>query len=238
VNDSFDTARWLATQRELMLLMAHDLRNPLAAVLANLNFLELSCTPGDPDVLDAISDIKLSAESLLRMIDNLVSLSRLEAVGAARAQVPLRSLDAAAAVRAAFDRTVQSATAAGIDLALDVQDERAAFEGERSLVEQIVENLVGNVAQHVRRGRSARITLKTTATHVVLSLDDDGPVFGNENEFSRDGQLELKKRTDARYSRGLALYVIGLATHAMNGSLSVRNNDGKGHVAIAFRRAR
>src|SRR6478735_2361817 len=98
--------------------MAHDLRNPLAAVLANLNFLELTTGPDAGETLEAVADIKLSAEVLLRMIENLVTIARLEADLGTHAPPPSGPVDAAPAVRAAFERAAPTAQAAGVNLTL------------------------------------------------------------------------------------------------------------------------
>jgi signal transduction histidine kinase len=232
-------AHWLATQREIALLMAHDLRNPLAAILANLNFLEIAAPSQDGDVLEAIADMKLSAEMLLRLIDNIVTVARLEAVVAVERD-ETTTVDVGVAARAAFDRARPAADVAGVLLEFTPPPpgERALVQGDAQILEQMVENLVGNVSQHVRRGQRASLAVTLEPSRVVLRLDDEGPPFGDvARDFGREGQIELKKRSDSRYSRGLALYVVGLGARAMGGTITAGSGDGRGHLAIALPRA-
>jgi K+-sensing histidine kinase KdpD len=225
---------WLTAQRELARLMAHDLRNPVASILANLNFLELALPHDSSDALDAIADIRAAAEILLRVIDNQVTIATLEAGNTPVEPHPVAVADA---VQAAFDRIAPAVRAAGVDLSLELRAGTAAILGDGALLEQLVENLLGNAGQHVCQGQRARLAVEATPTEVVLRLDDDGPALGPvERDFSREGQLELKKRSDARYSRGLALYLVGLAVRAMEGTLATRDDDGRGHVEIRFPR--
>ena len=217
--------------------MAHDLRNPLAAVLANLNFVELVARQDEQELLEAVADIKVSTETLLRLIENYVAIARLEA-GRTNALGDMERVPAAEAVRPAFDRGLVNTRAAGVEVTLEVLDEEAVVPGDATTLGLLIENLMGNVSQHVRRGQRARFTLAATDTAVVISLDDDGPAFGPpERDFTRDGQLELKKRSDSRYSRGLALYLVGLIVSAMNGTVDTHSDDGKGHLILTLPRA-
>jgi signal transduction histidine kinase len=227
-------AAWLVTQRELSLLMAHDLRNPLAAILANLNFLEIAVPEADGEVLEAMGDIRQSAETLLRLIENVATIARLEAGGALDPE-DVATVDLALAVQNGFERGRALAGAAGVELELALPGSEAPVRGDQALLEQLVENLLINVAQHVRRGQRARIALTPKGESVVLTLDDDGPAFGDvARDFGRDGQLELKKRTDGRYSRGLSLYVVGLIARALDAAVAVRGDDGRGHLEVRF----
>src|SRR5206468_3664665 len=138
------------------------------------------------------------------------------------------TIDVAAAARVAFERALPAARASGVDLRLELRGETAVARGDAALVEQLVDNLAGNAVQHVRRGQTARLSIESRDDGTVaIGLDDDGPAFGPvERDFGRDGQLELKKKPDARYSRGLALYVAGLAARALGATITVRTDDG------------
>jgi signal transduction histidine kinase len=230
---------WLEVQRELVRLLAHDLRNPVAAILTNLNVLELSLPPESPEALAVVEDIRLAAEALLRGIDNQVALASLEAELAGEgARESMRPVSVALAAEAALARVAPVAHAAGIELRVALPAGGVGVHGERALLEQLVENLVLNATQHVRRGGRARLAIEAGATVVRIRLDDDGPPFGAAGrDFSRGGQLLLKELSAGRYSRGLGLYLVGLAVRALGGSVHTRAEDGHGHVEIVLPRA-
>jgi signal transduction histidine kinase len=231
---SGELSAWLSVQRELALLVAHDIRNPLAAVLANLNYLELSVRPGDTDTLSALSDMKQSAEALLRLLDMETTIARLEAVPRI-APDERRPFSPAEALRASIDRFATLTDAAGIRVETQVVGSPRDLAGDRALFEQSIDALIANVMQHVRRGERARFTLLFASDAIVLSLEDDGAAFGEAGrDFGREGQLELKKRSDARYSRGLGLYLVGLATRAIDGTVDTDPRCGHGRVSMRF----
>jgi K+-sensing histidine kinase KdpD len=150
----------------------------------------------------------------------------------------MERMPASDAVRPAFERGLVGTRAAGVDVTLDVLAGDASVRGDANMLGLLVENLMGNVSQHVRRGQRATLTLRATDASVELALADDGPAFGPpDRDFTRDGQLELKKRSDSRYSRGLALYLVGLIVGAMSGSLDTRSTDGKGRLVVSLPRA-
>src|SRR5690349_19506637 len=61
---------------ELMALLAHDLRNPLSALLTNLNFVRSAMRDGAPELQEALSDSALSCAMLSQYIGNLDVLAR------------------------------------------------------------------------------------------------------------------------------------------------------------------
>ena len=63
-------------QEELTALLVHDLKNPLAAILANSDFL--LGREERPDEREALADVHSSAESMLRMVTNLLDIRRSE----------------------------------------------------------------------------------------------------------------------------------------------------------------
>ena len=70
-----DRAALIAALPELLALLAHDLKNPLAAVLANLAFIDGSVA-SDPDLRDALADARLASELLQRLVSNLEMIGR------------------------------------------------------------------------------------------------------------------------------------------------------------------
>ena len=227
---------WLAIQRDLALIMAHDQRNPIAALMANLNFLKSHVSPGDSDALDAIGDMRRSAEQLLRLIENHSLIARLEAEPGGDTDPASRvSLGAVFAQSIAHHRAHFSD--AGVSLEWLDRSAAAFVAGDPLVCEVLANNVVGNVLQHVPRGRSARIEVLADADRVEVHLADDGLPFGTvERDFTRDGQPNLKAPGQTRYGRGLGLYVVGLVVRATQGTIDTESPDGHGHLRLRFPR--
>src|SRR5581483_8653 len=61
---------------ELMALFAHDMRNPLSALLTNVNFIRAALRGRAPELEEALADSALSCSMLGQVIGNLDVLSR------------------------------------------------------------------------------------------------------------------------------------------------------------------
>ncbi|MEI8257337.1 MAG: HAMP domain-containing sensor histidine kinase, partial [Deltaproteobacteria bacterium] len=228
-------ADWLATERDLANLMAHDVRNPLAALMANVNFLETVVPTEDADAHEALGDMRRSLEQVLRLSDNRVAIARLEARASDPSTVPFVI---GKAVHAALERVKPMLSDAGVRFTLTDLSEGAIVRGDAALCELMIENLAGNSAQHAGRGRAARLEVTANETEVTVVLEDEGTPFGPaDRDFTREGQVAMKTRSDARYSRGLALYVVGLVTRSMSGSVETASPDAHARVTLRFPRA-
>ena len=71
-------AAWQRTQHALAQMLAHDLRNPLAAMLANLSFLDHAYRGADGEVRETLADLHASCAMMLTLVDSMVTVSALE----------------------------------------------------------------------------------------------------------------------------------------------------------------
>ena len=128
-------------------MLAHDMRNPLAAIVANLSFLDHACRDADREVRETIADLHASSDVLLRLIDSTVTIAALEApdVGyPVRARVSLREV-ASAAVQAAV-------TNGRVTLRADERAPDAEVLADVGLLTTAATHLANNGVQHSRRG--------------------------------------------------------------------------------------
>jgi signal transduction histidine kinase len=230
-------AAWLATESDLALLMAHDLRNPIAALMANLSYLELSVSPEDKEALDALGDMRHACDQMLRTVENQVAIARLEAsvdnADRSRTEVALGDL-----VQQSVHRFRSLLREAGIEVTVSDESHGASMAGDPILLETMGDNLLSSVLQHVTRGGRARLAITADDAHVALTLEDDGTPFGPpDRDFSREGQVAMKSHSDTRYTRGLGLYVIGLVVRANGGRIDTKGSGKAAHVRIEFPRA-
>jgi signal transduction histidine kinase len=211
-------------------MLAHDMRNPLAAIVANLSFLDHACRDADREVRETIADLHASSDVLLRLIDSTVTIAALEApdVGyPARARVSLREV-AAAAVQAAV-------TNGRVALRADERAPDAEVLADVGLLTTAATHLANNGAQHSRRGAEVVLTVERKGRRAALVLSDEGPPFGPpEQHFTREAQVDLKLRPGGRYERGLGLYVVGLVAKAYGGTVETARDGARSLVRVWF----
>ncbi|GAC1352395.1 MAG: hypothetical protein NVSMB1_14840 [Polyangiales bacterium] len=213
---------------EILVLLAHDLKNPLAAVLTNLGFVQ-SSLPRDgenDDAAEALIDARLACESLQRIVSNLEILARDLAQRMTRASIPsdVAPLDLASAADEVVDRQQEASASRRLTLRI-VHAEHCYTRADRELVLRVIDNLVANAVQHAKVGSTIDIEVRRhPPSEISLAVIDEGPVVPESLRaeiLTAFGQARSKGRSDARYGRGLALYIASIAANATGGRLLI-----------------
>jgi signal transduction histidine kinase len=213
----------------LLVLLAHDLRNPLSALHSNIGFLESSTDGEDVDLREALADVTVSCGSLNQIIDNLelFGLSTLEERPRLE-RLPV-SLDDLA--QEAVNKAVSSAGSYGTELVLlPSESPGLRVRLHREMAIRSLGNLVFNAIQH---GGGGQVTVQVRAESeagVILVSDSGYPLTPKlrEEAFTAAGQLSCKSDPDGRYSRGLGLFAAGVAASLAGAVVQCRQAaDGK-----------
>lgn len=228
MDDALD--QWLRTEEDLALLLAHDLRNPLAAIVANLSFLEMVVPEDDADSQESLRDLRHSADQVLRLVENLAAVARLESprsLAIPRAAVPLAPVFAAVTARHKDDGAVS--------LTIGPCPADLAVLADAGYVEGVVDNLARNALRHVRRGHAARLSARAAGGSAEITLEDDAaPFAGDGADFTREAQLRLRHAPDGRYGAGAGLYVIGLVARVFGGGVSYAREGAVGRLTVTL----
>lgn len=215
-----------AAKDRFIAVLSHDLRAPLNAVLGWTQLLRRE--PLDQNARDrALATIEQNAQAQIRLIEELLDISR---ISANKAQLERTTLDLTDLVRRAVDAVVTLARERGVEIDARIADDLLVV-GDRRRLEQVMANLLSNALKftakdgHVivvleRDGQSARITTQDTGQGIaperVPSLFDP---FHDSGDY-----------TTSRDRLALGLYVVHRAVEMHGGSVSV-HSDGVGRGA-------
>lgn len=223
---------WLRLQEELAQLVAHDMRNPLQAIIANASFLDDAFNATEQEARETTSDIRSSADVLLRLIENTVTIARLEA--ATSASIARSAVSLLAVVESAVERCAGIAASSEIGISLEAS-ESARVMADPQLLDQMVQNLITNAIQHSRRRTSVSLRVERAGGRAAVVVVDQGPPFGAvERHFTREAQPAIKFQPDGRYSRGLGLYVVGLVSRAFGGTIEPSREGARSVLRVWF----
>jgi K+-sensing histidine kinase KdpD len=194
---------------EALGILAHDLRNPIAALLSNVSYLNMASGEFSADVRETLADIELSIEALGRMTGVLDLLSaELRESNPARTKTVFTG---GAVLDAIWPAAARAAQSHGLRLVRGpVQPERAV--GSESGVQAAVQALIHNAIMCAPARSEVRVSVERRNSEVVFAIEDDGPPLAQpywDTAFTLKGPSETKSRLDGRYSRGLGLYVAG-----------------------------
>jgi two-component system sensor histidine kinase KdpD len=218
-----------ATEREIALRsdelksalldsVSHDLRTPLATIRAAAGSLADAEIDWNPDERERTAhQIDVEAERLNRIVSNLLDMSRIQA-GALHPQ--LEVLPAEEVLRAVAERSANSL--AGHPLRLEIAPDLPPLLADPIMLEEVVVNLIENVARYTPPGTEARLTAMAEDGRISIRVEDAGPGLPDRaldrifEKFYRDPS------TQRRSSRGtgLGLAVVKGMVEAMGGTVS------------------
>ena len=213
---------------ELIELLVHDLKNPLACLSSNLAFVE-SRLPRDEEGREAVADCRDSTSRLLRMVTVLLDVNRLEEgrlQPVVREEMARKLLDTSARARsheATFRGvTVQVTGDAGLRVRLDID-----------LVGRVIDNLLDNALRYTPRGGLIHLHAAPMQAGVRLAIFNSGPpipAIDRDRIFTKYERL-AGARGPRGANRGLGLYFCRLAVEAHGGRISV---DDAGETGARF----
>jgi signal transduction histidine kinase len=210
---------------ELMAILAHDLRNPLSALLTNIHFVQSVARGGALDVDEALSDSAMSCAILGQVIGNLEVLGRAFG-GPHPAPSPVGTREAAGQ---AVGRAMPHSVLAGIEIALPQGASGAAVLVEPVFFGRALDNVLANALQYSPANGKISVELVTIGERGAVHVSDQGPIVPREfreRVLTEEGQDAAKRLYEARYGRGLALYCAGQAARIAGAELILGEREG------------
>ncbi len=182
-------------------IVSHELRTPIGSVQGALQLLS-RLLPADLPARERelIALASRNAERLLRLVNDLLDLERLES-GAAT--VDRQNVALAEAFTAAQDATQPIADAAEVRLLWDAAGLRVSADADR--VAQVVINLVGNAVKFSPRGGAVHVSALAQGEMCEVRVADEGrgiPPEDLDRVFERFAQVE---HADAKQKGGTGL---------------------------------
>ncbi len=222
----------VTTQKEFVGNVAHELRTPLAGIRA---LAEYGLGHKDPAIWrEQLGRIAQSQARASHLVDQLLALALAGEAQGSLALVPVR-LDEL--VTAAVLRHLARADANQVDLGANGVGEEIWVEGDASLIEGMVDNLIDNSIRYGKRtdGKPSTVTVDVHRDEgaggaVVLSVIDDGPgipIEAQQQLLGRwaqgpDGQI-------LGQGAGLGLSIVSRYAALLNATLALANGpDGRG----------
>jgi signal transduction histidine kinase len=219
----------LEKNRDLLLANAsHDLKNPLTTIKAYLNLFEKGkLGPITDEQLKALQVCDRNSNRLLRMINDLLLISRLQHGRMQLHERPFGLKDLAEEVARKF---FAAAEQAGVELAI-VASPEAFVRGDRERICEAISNLVENAIQHSPAGRGVELKVSFNPSGLaILSVSDHGPGIAESNlEHIFDPFYRARPVAGNRSrSRGLGLPIAARIVQSHGGRLEVVSKPGEG----------
>src|SRR4051812_2968374 len=212
---------------------SHELRTPLASILGFVDTLQGSAR-NDPAARERFLDImRDQAKRMTRLIDDLLSLSRIEM----RAHLPITTDVDLAAIIAQVIKTLEPlAQERSVDITLTGSEEPCWVLGDQDELLRVAENIIENAIKYGESGRTVEVQLRRLnavegrKSAIELSVRDQGPGIASEH---LPRLTERFYRVDATASRqqggtGLGLAIVKHIVNRHRGRLAIESELGAG----------
>lgn len=212
---------------ELVATVSHELRTPLTSIVS---FSELLSDPeaGPLNVMQTtfVDTIQRNADRLIRLVDDLLLLARLESQNL---QLDVAQSDLAVLARQVVASQAPRAAEAGIEVELD-SPETAPAAVDPARIEQLLNNLVSNAVKFGANGGSVTVTIAPRDDGWDIAVSDTGigiPSDELEQLFQRFFRAS-NARSKMISGTGLGLAICNAIARLHGGSMSVSSIENEG----------
>ena len=216
---------------------SHELRTPLAALAGFIETLQGSARDDAAARMRFLPIMQAQATRMARLIDDLLSLSRIELNAHLR---PDKQVDLIAIMRQVADSLQTLARDRGVEIAVKAGPERLQVLGDRDELMRVFENLIENALKYAASGKKIDISLGVgeggkNAREVAVKVRDYGPGIAPEHLPRLTERFYRVDVTDSRAQGGTGLG-LALVKHILNrhgGRLTIASVPGQGATFTA-----
>jgi two-component system, sensor histidine kinase and response regulator len=229
LEDSYRKLRELEKVRDdLMKMIVHDLKTPLTSILASLELLldgDLGALNNDQRSM--MSDADGKAQDLLRLIEDLLEIARIEE---AAMPLSLEPIVPSELLNEVIGEWAVRFTQDGATATVDVADDVIMFEADRGLLKRVFANLLQNALTHSARAVTLTLTARRDPSGILFTVADNGPGIPpqyHELIFRKFEQVKAPNAPRVR-SSGLGLAFCRLVVEQHGGRIWVQSAEGQG----------
>jgi PAS domain S-box-containing protein len=213
-----------AARDRVMGIVAHDLRNPLAAILLQASVLRRRGSEPDRRSRQPVELIERSARRMSRLIRDLLDMASIEA-GTLAVECDQVAVDHLIADSANAQKPL--ASAASLEFRLEVAKDLPEVWGDRERLHQVLENLIGNAVKFTKPGGRVTVGAAEKDNSVLFWVSDTGAGIAAEHlphVFERFWQARKERGSGA----GLGLHIVKGIVEAHGGRIWVQSAPGGG----------
>ncbi|MBU1672195.1 MAG: GAF domain-containing protein [Actinobacteria bacterium] len=226
INDVTEIRRLEQSRSDFVSMVSHELRTPLTSIKAYVDTLQRQDAGFDEETRTGfVKVIARETERMIRLINDLLDLSRIEA---GRLEIRPTPLDLAELISRVASRIEPQAL--GRRISIDVPGEMEPVMAEAGKLEQVLLNIVSNAIKFSPEDGEIRISARPLREKVMIEVRDQGSGIAPENLpyiFDRYTRVGRPGPSGARGS-GLGLYVTRKLVEAHGGRIWADSEQGKG----------
>lgn len=216
LEESFEQEKQFASD------VSHELRTPMSVIMAQCEFT-LEYGENEEDYREALAVIKRQGDKMTALIEDMLSVTRLERKADSYTMEPLNLSELAADVCQEMALLKEK----GIGLTYEGES-GVMIKGNRELLTRLLTNLIHNAYRYGRENGHIQVSLDRRGGGAKLSVADDGIGIAKEEQekiFRRFYQVDTARSSQGT---GLGLSMVQEIAWLHGGQVKVESQPGKG----------
>lgn len=214
-------------RQDVTAMLVHDLQSPLGNVISSLELMKytLARENGNDDILGLLDVASRSSGQLLRLIQSLLDISRLEAgqpLGRRKA-LSIRKI-----VQDAYEIEQPNFERRGVRLLRELPETLPPVYVEENVISRVLLNLFDNALKHSGEGYAITVSAEESSDMVELSVSDQGVGIPEDYRETIFEKFQRIKTDPSSKGLGLGLAFCRLAVEAHGGHIWVEEAEGGG----------
>lgn len=204
----------------LLRAVSHDLRTPLTGIYgATSTVTENYDTLSDESKLEMLAGVKEDSEWLIRMVENLLSVTKLDGGTVHLVKTPTVIDELIDSVLTKFHKRYPDER-----VSVTTPDEFITVDMDAILIEQVLVNLLENAVQHARGHSVVELRVYTEGRVAIFEVSDDGCGI-DEAILERIFSGNLDRHDSCGHGMGIGLSVCATIIKAHGGEILAENTD-------------
>ena len=225
VNERNESLRQLNSEKNnLIRIVAHDLKNPLASIIGANQLMDESKMGDDDKELKKL--VHNTSSRMSKMISDILDVEMIEK----NAQdIRVKPFDLSTTVNEISDELSGQAAKKDIEIQKRIGDNLVGLVDERYIF-QVIENLLSNAIKFSPPNKKVVVELSKISNDLVLHVKDEGPGISGDDKkklFQKFQRLSARP-TGNESSTGLGLAIVKQIVEKMEGRVWVESELGKG----------
>ena len=203
--------------------LSHELRTPIAAIIAATDNLQTNDRISDAVKNDLIDEISRASLRLNQQVENLLNISRLES-GHIRPKNDW--CDMVELVYDVVKRVEENNPSRKIEISINPDLPLCYI--DKGMVDQVIYNLLNNAAIHTSNDCKIEISVANHADLLHITIEDSGKGFNNADSRDVFEKFSRVKSDPDKTNSGLGLSIVKGFTEAMGGSVELLQSRSPG----------
>ena len=212
----------------LLRAVSHDLRTPLTVISGIAETLSNSADLKETTRQKLLADIQDESQWLIRMVENLLSITRInmDTMKVNKTAEPIEEI-----IEAVYQHLKKVYPEGQVEISLP--SEVTFIQADPILIEQALFNIVENAFRHGEEKQPVKLTVYQKNDQTVFEIENDGEIPLKQFEKIQTNLSSTSEvPVDSKNGLGIGLSIVKTIIHAHNGKMEMRVGEGKTRVRI------